>query len=219
MSRTYPGLRANNARESYSFSDFPYPRTADEFPTATQVRDYLESYADQFGIRPLIRLSTEVVSVSRHPEAGEPVGRFRVRARLRGGLAREETLDVGLVAVCNGVFSEPHIPEIRDRRRFGGQVLHSSQFVDPDVVSDKRVVVVGAGKSALDCAGWAAERASSCTVLVRAPHWMMPRYFFGRVRCDGVVLTKFSELFIPYHRQGRIEAFLHGPGKPLVWLF
>jgi dimethylaniline monooxygenase (N-oxide forming) len=33
-SRAYPGLRTNNPRETYAFSDFPYPKGADEFPTA-----------------------------------------------------------------------------------------------------------------------------------------------------------------------------------------
>jgi len=42
-SRTYPGLRTNNPRESYAFSDHPYPATADAFPTAEQVRAYLKS--------------------------------------------------------------------------------------------------------------------------------------------------------------------------------
>src|SRR5215472_16115318 len=64
-SRTYPGLRANNSRESYAFSDFPYPDTADEFPTAEQIRAYLRAYIDRFGLRSLIRLSTEVVSITR----------------------------------------------------------------------------------------------------------------------------------------------------------
>src|SRR5215475_9323456 len=218
-SRTYPGLRANNPRETYAFSDFHYPRTADDFPTAEQVRAYLESYANEFGVRSLIRFSTEVVSVSRHPQTRESIARFRVRVRLTSHSETEETLDFSSVAVCNGVFSEPHIPKIRGREQFSGHVLHSSQFVDPSVVSDRRVVVVGAGKSALDCAAWAAERARSCTLLLRAPHWMMPRYFFGRVRFDRLVLTKFSELFVPYHRQSRVESLLHRPGKPLVWLW
>src|SRR5215204_3492975 len=43
-SRTYPGLRANNSRESYAFCDFEYPGTADDFPTAEQVREYLNAY-------------------------------------------------------------------------------------------------------------------------------------------------------------------------------
>src|SRR4029434_4878493 len=75
-SRTYPGLRANNSRDSYAFSDFPYPDTADEFPTAEQIRAYLNAYTDRFGLRPLIRLSTEVVSVRRVAN-----DRFEVRVR------------------------------------------------------------------------------------------------------------------------------------------
>jgi GntR family transcriptional regulator/MocR family aminotransferase len=64
-SRTYPGLRANNPRETYAFADFPYPATADDFPTAEQVRAYLDAYVEHFGLRPLLRLGTEVRTVSR----------------------------------------------------------------------------------------------------------------------------------------------------------
>src|SRR5215207_8752689 len=75
VSRTYPGLRANNSRDSYAFSDFPYPDNADEFPTADQVRAYLAAYADRFGVSPLVRLSTDVVSVGRaHGSSGADTG-------------------------------------------------------------------------------------------------------------------------------------------------
>src|SRR5512144_3179508 len=62
-SRTYPGLRTNNPRETYAFSDYPYPETADDFPSAEEVRSYLGSYAGNFGLWYLIRFSTEVLSV------------------------------------------------------------------------------------------------------------------------------------------------------------
>src|SRR6266404_7925251 len=57
-SRTYPGLRANNPRESYAFSDHPYDRTVDDFPRAEQIRDYLASYVERFQFGDAIRLST-----------------------------------------------------------------------------------------------------------------------------------------------------------------
>src|SRR5215204_7410211 len=63
--RTYPGLRTNSTRDTYAFSDFPYPDTADEYPTAAQVRQYLDDYVEHFGLRPLLRLGTEVRTVSR----------------------------------------------------------------------------------------------------------------------------------------------------------
>jgi serine/threonine protein kinase len=51
-SRTYPGLRTNNTKQTYEFSDHPYPDDTELSPRADQVRSYLESYADRFGIRP-----------------------------------------------------------------------------------------------------------------------------------------------------------------------
>lgn len=60
-SRTYPGLRTNNSRDTYAFSDHPYDRSADVFPTAEHVREYLASYVERFGLAPLVCVSTEVV--------------------------------------------------------------------------------------------------------------------------------------------------------------
>jgi len=213
-SRAYPGLRANNSRETYAFSDFPYPDTTDDFPTAEQVRAYLNAYIDRFGLRSLICLSTEVVSVTR-----SQTDRFQVLVRAGGAGELAEKLEFDFVVVCNGVFSEPQVPQVPGHELFQGAVLHSSQLVDPGLVTGRRVVVVGAGKSALDCAAWAARHARACTLVFRSPHWTAPRYVFGRIRIDWVILTRFSELFVRYHRLGRFEAFLHGPARGLVRLW
>jgi cation diffusion facilitator CzcD-associated flavoprotein CzcO len=211
-SRTYPGLRANNSRESYSFSDFPYPDTADDFPTAEQIRAYLNAYTDRFGLRPLIRPSTEVISVSRFATR-----KFQVLVRLPDG--RQMTLAFDFVVVCNGVFSEPHVPRFEGQELFRGVVVHSSRLSEPGIVLGKRVVVVGAGKSALDCANWAARHSETATLVFRSPHWMAPRHLFGRVRIDFVIMTRFFELFLRYHRLGRFEALLHGPLRGVVRLW
>jgi dimethylaniline monooxygenase (N-oxide forming) len=85
--------------------------------------------------------------------------------------------------------------------------------------SSSFVVVVGAGKSALDCANWAARHSEKCTLVFRSPHWMAPRHVFGRVRIDSVIMTRFFELFLRYHRLGRFEALLHGPLRGVVRLW
>lgn len=215
-SHTYPGLRANNPRETYAFSDYPYPETADEFPTAEQIRAYLESYTDHFGLRSRIRLRTQVVSVVRAAAVPGTVPTFQVSVRGAGQGEAGPRLEFDFVVVCNGVFSEPQLPRIDGRERFAGAVLHSSQLIDPEVAAGKRVLVVGAGKSALDCATWAAQHGTRCTLLYRRPHWMVPRYFFERVRFDRVAMTRFGELFLRYHRQSRVESLLHGPARALV---
>src|SRR5262245_761097 len=211
-SRTYPGLRANNSRESYAFSDFPYPATADDFPTAEQIRSYLGAYADRFGLRALIRLSSEVVLITRAPIHG-----FVVLVQAARG--NPVALQFDYVVVCNGVFSEPQLPQFDGQERFQGSIVHSSQLTDPHALAGQRVVVVGAGKSALDCAGWAARHARRCTLVFRSPHWMAPRRVFVGVPVDRIILTRFFELFLRYHHRGSVEAVLHGPLRGLVVLW
>jgi dimethylaniline monooxygenase (N-oxide forming) len=211
-SRTYPGLRANNSRDSYAFSDFPYPDTADEFPTAEQIRAYANAYAGRFALRPLIRLSTEVVSVRR-------VANDRFEVLVRPGVGNRIVCEFDFVVVCNGVFSEPQTPHLDGQELFHGSIVHSSQLTDPRIAVGKRVVVVGVGKSALDCAAWAAQHARTCTLVFRSPHWMAPRYLFRRIRIDRVIFTRVFELFLRYHRMGGLESFLHGPMRGFVLLW
>jgi cation diffusion facilitator CzcD-associated flavoprotein CzcO len=219
--RTYPELRTNTTREQYAFSDFPYPETVDDFPTAEQVRSYLEAYVDHFDLRDLLRLSTEVVSIAHaaaNTQQSHPGFRVVVRPTGESGESAEpETLHFDVVAVCNGVFSEPYVPHIEGIERFTGQVLHSSQLTDAALVAGKRVIVVGAGKSALDCATLAVQHAQACTLVFRSPRWMVPRYFFG-IRYDWLFFTRFFESHYRYHRLGPIEAFVHGRLNPLIQL-
>lgn len=209
-SRTYPGLRTNNSRNTYAFSDHPYDRSADMFPTAAQVRGYLASYVARFELAPLIRLSTEVVGVSRRGNG------FEVAVRGPGGHAY---MECDFVVICTGTFCEPHMPKIDGTERFTGTVVHSSQATDPTLLTGRRIVVVGAGKSALDCAAWAAECAQRCTLVFRTPHWMTPRVLPGGIPIDRLVMGRLPELFFRYHHLTRVEWFLHGPGKIVTRLF
>jgi dimethylaniline monooxygenase (N-oxide forming) len=208
-SRTYPGLRTNNSRDTYAFSDHPYDQSCDVFPTAEQVRAYLASYVARFELTPLIRSSTEVVRVSRQDD------QFAVEICTATGLS---TVLCDFVVVCAGTFSEPDVPAIAGADRFGGTVVHSSQATDPALFAGRRVVVVGAGKSALDCAAWAGSHAQECALVFRKPHWMMPRYFPGGIPADRLTMSRSTEAFFRYHRPSLSERLLHGPGKPLIKL-
>ena len=144
---------------------------------------------------------------------------FEVTVRPIDGSGLPKTLSFDFVVVCNGVFSVPQVPSIEGRARFAGQVFHSSELANVTITSKHRVVVVGAGKSALDCAASAARRDASTTLIFRRAHWMVPRFFFGFIRTDKLLMNRFSEMFVKYHRLSRAETFLHGPGRWLVRLW
>ncbi|TMA68519.1 MAG: NAD(P)/FAD-dependent oxidoreductase [Deltaproteobacteria bacterium] len=207
--RTYPGLRTNNPRDTYAFSDHPFPPDVADFPSAAEMRAYLQSYAERFGLLPRIRVGTEVAKVAQDGD------RWKVTVRAAGS---EEILDFDFVVVCNGVFSTPRIPAVEGMERFTGRIVHSASLTDPELVKDLRVLVVGGGKSALDCAAWAAAEGRSCTLVFRQAYWMWPRYLGGVVNVQWLMFSRLTARALRYHRLSRADAWLHGAGAPLLRL-
>jgi cation diffusion facilitator CzcD-associated flavoprotein CzcO len=112
VTRRYPGLRTQNSKRTYCFSEFPMPANYPNVPTGAQMQAYLQSYVDRFGFDDRIRLNTEVV-------AAQPVtGGWSLQLR---GLDRESVETVGCdhLVVANGVFSHPAVPQYPGADVFG----------------------------------------------------------------------------------------------------
>ncbi len=216
-SRAYPGLNTQNTGDTYCFSDYPMPASYPEWPTGEQMQNYLESYAQHFGVTERIRFQAEVTNVSRR--TGEQLG-WVVTVRINE--VEEQNHEFDFVLVCNGTFSIPKVPSLPGRDEFtasGGKVLHSTEFNDSSQIEGKRVVVVGFGKSATDIATFAALKAQECTLIFRQALWKMPKFFLGRVNIKHIILTRFAEAWLPYRELRGMERLLHSVGKPLVWAF
>jgi len=211
-SRTYPGLRANNSKYTYAYSDYAYPKDAATHPYAEQIRGYLESYANHFGIRPLIRFNTEVVNVAKAGQEGES---FTVTVRDRSDDA-ESTTEYAYVVVCNGVFHEPNVPEIKGMDAFNGRIVPACDVTQQSYDEVRHPVIAGGGKTALDCASWAAKLDLQPTLVLRHPHWMTPRYLFGLIPADFLVVSRLSGSLLRYHTLRGWERWLHTTGKPIV---
>jgi dimethylaniline monooxygenase (N-oxide forming) len=216
-SRTYPGLRTNNTKHTYEFSDFPYPDSTDTFPYADDVRNYLESYADNFDIRTRIWFNQVVRDVSDAPGDRD---RWAVTSRSTDDANKETTRTFDFVVICCGVFHVPNIPAIEGMEEFGGRILHSSEVTESTYRPGEKLIVVGGGKSAFDCAAWAARNGHSPTLVYRRPQWMVPRFLpGGRIPGDWLLNSRLMALFLRYYHSSRINRFMHSAGKPLVRLW
>lgn len=199
--RRYPGLTTQNDRGTYCLSDFPMPRHYPEWPSGEQVQQYLQAYAEHFGLLERIRLDTEV----------------------RSAVARGDGWDVDGEAfdhlvVANGIFSEPSLPDYPGVPEFtaaGGRLCHASEFTELDDARGRDVVVVGYGKSSCDVAVALSEVSSSTTVVARELLWKMPRKLGGVVNYKYLLLTRLGEGLFRYHTPVGFEQFLHGPGRPV----
>ncbi|KAI8436324.1 hypothetical protein MSG28_004361 [Choristoneura fumiferana] len=63
-----------------------------------------------------------------------------------------ETREYDYVFVCNGHYNTPFIPNIPGLKEFQGDIMHSHDYRVPDIFTNKRVLVVGAGPSGMDIA-------------------------------------------------------------------
>lgn len=209
--RLYPGVSTQNGKDTYCLSDFPMPKHYPEWPSGQQVQAYLNNYADQFQLKPLIRLSTPVTRAAQGAD-----GRWSVTFKPEGG--SEETAGFDFLAICNGIFSTPVVPDFPGAEAFragGGTVCHSSEFLKLDDARGKHVVVVGYGKSSCDVAVGLIEAAASMTVVARELIWKMPKKLAGVLNYKYLFLTRLGEGLFPYITLKGFEKFLHGAGRPV----
>ncbi|MBC2660181.1 NAD(P)/FAD-dependent oxidoreductase [Novosphingobium flavum] len=208
-SRRYPGLTTQNPRETYCFSDWPMPEDYPEWPSGAQMQAYLQSYADHFHVTERIRFGHRVLSVE--PRAGEP-GWELVLETAKG----RSTLACDWLIVCNGIFSIPAVPAYPGEAEFraaGGQVLHTSQFTDPEAAHGRHVLVVGYGKSSCDVANAVAPVSARTTMVVRHLIWKIPKRIANVVNFKHLFLNRLGEGLFPWRELRGFEAFLHGPGR------
>lgn len=163
----YRSLRTNTSRQITAYSDFPFSPGTPDFPTRAEVERYLQSYAETFGLLPLIRFGCRVDAVR---------ARERGWAVMAGG--RTEEFDV--VVICSGIFRKPAFPALPGRVTFAGLMLHSLDYRRPEPFAGRDVLVVGLGSSAVDIAADLVGTAARVTLSVRRGAWVAPRFVAGR---------------------------------------
>ncbi|WP_306120772.1 MULTISPECIES: NAD(P)/FAD-dependent oxidoreductase [unclassified Roseitalea] len=214
LSRSYPGVQTQSPKDLYCFTDMPMPADYPEWPKGPQVHAYLHAYADKHRLGRLFRLNTNVVTMDRRPD-GAPGWRLELEA---AGNRWAEDFD--FVAVCTGQFSEKNVITHPGQEAFvarGGQVMHSSEYTDPELARGKRVVVLGGSKSATDLVVNAAENgARSVTMVYREDVWRVP-YFVGGINFKHLLYMRAQEMqFNGWGRTGAARA-MAAVTAPLVW--
>ncbi|SHL09907.1 flavin-containing monooxygenase [Rhodothermus profundi] len=172
LSPAYASLHVNTSKTRTAFSDFPMPDDYPDFPSHAQMLAYFERYVEHFGFRHTITFRTEVQRVV-------PVGdgTYEVTVRHRDTNATR-TERYGAVIVATGHHWCPNWPEVPGA--FDGEVMHARDYRTPEVLKDKRVLVVGAGNSACDIACEAVHHARAVYLSTRRGAHVIPKYLLGR---------------------------------------
>lgn len=170
-SSAYRSLHIDTSKHQLSFKDFPMPEEYPDFPHHTQIKDYLDGYADAFDIRRRIEFENGVVHAERLPAGGWLLETERTGVR---------RFDVLLVA--NGHHWDPRFAD--KPGEFTGLTMHSHAYIDPRTPYDltgKRILIIGLGNSAADIAVELSSRTLDNEVVLstRSSAWIVPKYFAG----------------------------------------
>jgi cation diffusion facilitator CzcD-associated flavoprotein CzcO len=173
-SPVYASTHLISSKPFTQFPDFPMPDDWPDYPHHSQALEYLERYADHFGVRDQVWFGTEVVRI--HPADGD---RWYVTTRSTGG-GDERTTRYAAVVVANGHNWAPKLPTYERLDQFRGAMIHASQYKDAAQLRGHRVLVVGAGNTGCDIAVEAAQQAAACWHSTRRGYWYAPKYVMGR---------------------------------------
>src|SRR6202012_546998 len=148
MSSAYRSLHINTSRRVMAFKSLPMPDDYPDYPDHFQMAAYFDEVAERYKLHERIHFNTEVVSVE--PATDAP-GEWDVTV---AGPEGRSTDRYGAVLVANGHhwdarWPEPAFPGAED---FEGEQIHAHEYREPEVLHDKRVLVLGIGNSALDIA-------------------------------------------------------------------
>lgn len=96
--------------------------------------------------------------------------------------------------------------------------MHSSAFTEASMAEGKKVLVVGGGKSAIDCAVVAGNHALSSTLLFKKAHWPVPRKLLDLVPFKWGTYSRFGHFMLtPHHDMGSIKAACHTLASPIKY--
>src|SRR4051812_1614446 len=128
---SYPGCQCDVPSNLYSFSFAPNPDWTRTFSPQPEIWEYLRRCVDTYGLRPHIRLGSEVT------EAAWDDDDRRWRIETSTG-----SLTAAVLVSGAGALSEPAIPSLPGIDDFEGKVFHSAEWDHDHDLDDERVAVV-----------------------------------------------------------------------------
>jgi cation diffusion facilitator CzcD-associated flavoprotein CzcO len=163
----YGSTHLNSSKKLSRYPDFHFPEEWPHYVSRAQAQDYLRAYAKEFGLYDRISFNSPVTSAARTDKG------WRIKIE---GEAKSRLYD-GLI-VANGHHWEAFTPSYAGT--FTGEMLHSHDVKSKEQLRGKRVLVVGAGNSAVDILSDAANENGRVVHSMRRTYYFFPKTVFGK---------------------------------------
>ena len=176
----YDTLKLFSPAAYSGFPGFPFRGDPERYPPRAEVVDYLREYAATLDAD--IRTGCRVTMVASTGDRGFVVTTDAGQA-----------IHTASVVAATGSFGNPYLPALPGQHTFTGRILHVADYRDPEPYVDQRLVVVGAGDSAMQVSYELAEVAK-VTIATRRPIAFLPQTIDGKDLHYWLERTGFDDL-------------------------
>ena len=180
----YPGIRSDSDMHTLGFRFKPWIHDK-SIADGPSILEYLNETVDENNLRENILLNHKVKSANWNSDKS-----------LWELVVQENDSKVNMTCnflfLCGGYFSytKPHMPSFKNYEKFEGQIIHP-QFWNEEVdYSNKKIIVIGSGATAITLVPSIAEKAGHVVMLQRSPS-----YVISRPSEDSI--NKFLRKFLP----------------------
>jgi len=167
----YPGIRSDSDMFTLGYAFKPW-RDQKAIADGPAILDYIRETAREYDVERLVRFGHRVKSAA----WSSADARWTVEIE-RTGTGETQQLTCGFLYGCTGYYDYDagYTPDFPGIARFRGRVVHPQKWT-PDVdYTDKRVVVIGSGATAVTLVPELAKKAAHVTMLQRSPTYILSR--------------------------------------------
>lgn len=203
---TYPGCACDIPSHLYSFSFAPNPEWTQTYSTQPEIGAYLRRCADDYGIRPHLRLNTSVT------EAAWDEDEQRWQLDTSTGTVRARTVIAGV-----GPLAEPKIPDLPGLDTFEGAAFHSARWDHDHDVRGEKVASIGTGASAIQLVPEIQPEVEQVHVFQRTAPWIFPHRNRPTTAVERRLYKRFPALQklvragVYAQREGAVLGFVKNP--------
>ncbi|KAG5034338.1 hypothetical protein AAZX31_04G077500 [Glycine max] len=170
--KTYDRLRLHLPKQFCELPFMGFPSHFPTYPSKQQFVQYLENYAERFGIRPRFNETVQ------HAEFDAKLGLWRVKSVDKAEKTTEYVCRWLIVAT--GENAEAVVPDIEGVEEFGAPIKHTSLYKSGEEFRGKRVLVVGCGNSGMEVCLDLCNHNATPSLVVRDTVHVLPREMLGK---------------------------------------
>jgi cation diffusion facilitator CzcD-associated flavoprotein CzcO len=151
----------------YDLPGMPKPELDPASPSVDVIPPYFAAFEERFALA--VRRPVQVRAVRR--EDDDPRGRLLVETAASAGQP-PTVFRARAVVNATGTWTKPFWPAYPGRERFSGRQLHVADYVSAEEFRGQRVIVVGAGVSAIQLLDEISRVAETVWMTRREPEWV-----------------------------------------------